>query len=116
VTPAEGLALNDRPLQILQVDQSNQFRSNIGLAELTGQPVKVKLSVQLPDSKVTPSIDVDLADDEFRQLNRLIDALHPGQTYNARITVQGLSGSGRVAAYASVIDNESKDPTYVPAQ
>jgi hypothetical protein len=39
-----------------------------------------------------------------------------GQTYNARISVEVISGTGRVTAYGSVIDNESKDPTYVPAQ
>lgn len=116
VTPAEGLGLGDRPLQVLQLEQSNQFRSNVGLTELTGQPVKVKLSLHLPDSKVTPSVDVQLAANEFRQLNQIIQAMNPGQTYNARITMQVLEGAGRVAAYASVIDNESKDPTYVPAQ
>jgi len=36
--------------------------------------------------------------------------------YNARIAVSVTGGSGRVAAYGSVIDNKSLDPTYVPAQ
>jgi hypothetical protein len=116
VTSTEGLALGDRPLQVLQLEQSDKFRSNVGLVELTGQPVKVKLFLHLPDSKVTPSVDVTLAPNEFRQLNQIIQAINPGQTYNARITMQVIEGAGRVAAYASVIDNESKDPTYVPAQ
>ena len=41
----------------------------------------------------------------------------PGQSiYNARISVEVTGGTGRVAAYGSVIDNKSLDPTYVPAQ
>ena len=36
--------------------------------------------------------------------------------YNARISVEVTSGSGRVASYGSVIDNATSDPTYVPAQ
>jgi hypothetical protein len=36
--------------------------------------------------------------------------------FNARVTVKVVSGTGRVSAYGSVIDNLSKDPTYVPAQ
>lgn len=116
LTPSEGLALGDRPLQVLQLEQSAQFRSNIGLAELSGAPARVKVFVHLPDSKSTPSVDVDLAPNEFRQLNSLLASIAPGQTYNARVTVQVVSGTGRVAAYASVLDNESKDPTYVPGQ
>jgi hypothetical protein len=48
---------------------------------------------------------------------RPILGLNPGkQTYNARLTVEVVAGTGRVTAYGSVIDNQSKDPTYVPAQ
>jgi len=32
------------------------------------------------------------------------------------VSVRVVGGSGRVAAYSSVIDNQSFDPTYVPAQ
>ena len=116
LTPLEGLGRTDRAQQVLQLEQSAQFRSNIGLAELTGNATSVKVFVHLPDSKSTPSVDVDLAPNEFRQLNSLIASVAPGQTYNARVTVQVTGGNGRVAAYASVLDNESKDPTYVPGQ
>jgi hypothetical protein len=36
--------------------------------------------------------------------------------YNARVTVKVISGQGRVTAYASVIDMQTNDPTFVPAQ
>ena len=42
--------------------------------------------------------------------------MNPGNTYNARITVEVISGTGRVTAYGSVVDNDTQDPTYVPAQ
>ncbi|HYS55417.1 MAG TPA: hypothetical protein VER58_16790 [Thermoanaerobaculia bacterium] len=44
--------------------------------------------------------------------------MNPAQanTYNARMIVEVTSGSGRVTAYGSVIDNRTQDPTYVPAQ
>jgi hypothetical protein len=116
VTPAEGIALGDRALQILQLEESDQFRSNIGLNELTGNSATVRLTLQLPDSKVTSATEVTLAPNEFLQLRPIL-GLNPGkQTYNARLTVEVIGGTGRVTAYGSVIDNESKDPTYVPAQ
>ena len=116
VTPAEGIGLGDRALQVLQLEQSQNFRSNLGLAELTGNPARVRVSLFLPDSKVTPSTEVDLAPNEFRQLNGVIAGMNPGNTYNARVTVEVISGTGRVTAYGSVVDNATQDPTYVPAQ
>ena len=118
VTPPDGVANGDRPLQVLQLEQSDRFRSNLGLVELTGNPVTVRVSLYMPDSKTTPSIDVSLGANEFRQLGGVI-ALFLGagtQTYNSRVSVQVIDGTGRVSAYGSVIDNQSSDPTYVPAQ
>ena len=37
-------------------------------------------------------------------------------TFNARVTVNVIGGEGRVTACASVIDLQTNDPTYVPAQ
>ena len=116
VTPEEGTGLGEAPLQVLQLEQSDDFRSNVGLVELTGNPVRVRVSLHRPDTKVTASTEIDLGANQFFQ-DRMVERLNPGQqTYNARITVEVISGSGRVSAYGSVIDNQSKDPTYVPAQ
>jgi hypothetical protein len=116
VTPDEGVGAGERALQVMQLEESSQFRSNVGLAELTGNAATVRLTLHLPDTKTTAVTELTLAPNEFRQLRPIL-GLNPGkQTYNARITVQVISGAGRVTAYGSVIDNESKDPTYVPAQ
>jgi hypothetical protein len=115
LTPAEGIGAGDRGQQILQLEESDGFRSNIGLTELSGNSATVRLTLHLPDSKVSASTELTLAPNEFRQL-RPIAGLSAGQTYNARLTVEVVGGTGRVAAYGSVIDNKSKDPTYVPAQ
>jgi Viral BACON domain len=118
VTPEEGIGLGDQPLEVLQLEESDHFRSNLGLAELTGNPVDLRISVHFPDTKVTASTNVTLAANEFRQYNRIVGLFTEAgkQTYNARVTVEVIGGTGRVTAYGSVIDNKSKDPTYVPAQ
>ncbi|HYH07916.1 MAG TPA: hypothetical protein VEK11_12735 [Thermoanaerobaculia bacterium] len=116
VTPNEGVGLGERPLQVMQLEESAGFRSNVGLAELTGNPATARVSVHLPDSKVTASVDVPLAANEFRQIRPILSLVPNAQSYNARVTVEVVGGSGRVTAYGSVIDNKSKDPTYVPAQ
>ena len=116
VTPNEAIALGSRPLQILQVEESARFRSNIGLAEVSGRPVKVEITVIPPDSKVSASLEVDLAANQFRQLGSLLGAMGLSETHNARVTVKVISGQGRVTAYAATIDSLTQDPTFVPAQ
>ena len=116
VTPLEAVGLGDRELQILQVEQSDAFRSNIGLAEVTGQPATVEITAFVPDTKVYPTIQVPLRANEFIQLNGLMTSLGYPTAYNARIQMRVIDGAGRVTAYASVVDNRTADPTYVPAQ
>jgi uncharacterized repeat protein (TIGR01451 family) len=116
VTPNEATGVGSRPLQILQVEESNRFRSNIGLAEVTGKPVTLEVSVVPPDAKITVVTEVQLQANEFRQLNSLLRSVGLADTYNARVSVRAIEGDGRVTAYASVIDMLTNDPTYVPAQ
>jgi hypothetical protein len=120
VSPAEGIGNGDRPLQILQLEESQNFRSNLGIAELSGSGAHVKITALIPDSKTTASTEFDIAPNEFRQFGSILSQFNLNQgnanLYNARVSVQVTSGSGRVTAYGSVIDNFSKDPTYVPAQ
>ncbi|HEV7767274.1 MAG TPA: hypothetical protein VGQ76_19890, partial [Thermoanaerobaculia bacterium] len=116
VTPNEATGVGSRPLQILQVEESNRFRSNIGLAEVTGNPVKIEIAVVPPDGKVTIVTEVQLQANEFRQFGAMLNSLGLPGTYNARVTIRAIEGAGRVTAYGSIIDMLTNDPTYVPAQ
>jgi uncharacterized repeat protein (TIGR01451 family) len=116
VTVAESAGAADaRTLHILQVEDSVRHRTNIGIAEVTGQPAVVELMIILPDSKITPVVEIPLAANEFRQFAPIRE-LALGNVYNARVTIRVISGSGRVTAYGAVIDELTGDPTYVPAQ
>ena len=115
VTVDQAAGVGGRTLHILQVEDSTRYRTNVGVAEVTGQPATVELQVVLPDSKITPTVSIPLAANEFRQFN-VIRELGLGNVYNARITVRVIGGNGRVTAYGSVIDEITQDPTYVPAQ
>jgi hypothetical protein len=113
VTPAQAVGSSERSLQVLQLEHSTRIRTNVGIAETTGQPARVEVSLILPDSKVTPVIAYDLAANEFRQLS-LGDFGLGNALYNVRATVRVVSGNGRVTAYGSAIDQVTQDPTYVP--
>lgn len=114
VTSVESIGLGNEPLQILQLEHSTRFRSNIGIAETTGNDVTAEVSVTVPDSKVTAKVPITLAANGFIQIS--LANFNLGNVYNARVSVKVISGSGKVTAYGSVIDNVTQDPTYVPAQ
>src|SRR5207302_1781360 len=65
---------------------------------------------------ITTPTNITHTPNEFRQLGSILSSLNAGNTYNARIIMRVTSGSGRVTAYGSVVDNLTSDPTYVPAQ
>jgi len=115
VTPADSAGKGDRDLQILQVEDSSRYYTNIGIAEVTGKPVTVEVAVVLPDSKVSPRTQIALAANGFFQQD-IIQAIGMTNVYNARVTVRVIGGDGKITAYGSVIDQKTKDATYIAAQ
>jgi len=114
VTTAQSVGNGERSLQLLQLEASDRFRTNIGLAETSGSSATAHVSLILPDSKFAISTDIPLAANEFRQIS--LASFGAGTVYNGRVTVSVNAGSGRLTAYGSVIDQLTQDPTYVPAQ
>ena len=116
VTATDAVGNGDRALQIVQLEESPAFRTNLGLVEVTGSPITVELLAYTPDSKVAARTVVPLGAGEYLQKGGIFKSLGFNNVYNGRITARVLSGTGRVAAYGSVIDNRTTDPTYVPSQ
>jgi hypothetical protein len=116
VTSTDAVGNGERGVELLQLEDTPQYRTNIGFVEVTGKPVRVRVTAQSPQSKISATVEFDLRAHEFIQ-QRLFPAMGFGNNvYNGRVTVQVVGGEGRVAAYGSVIDNRTVDPTYVPAQ
>ncbi len=116
VTATDAVGLNERGLEILQLEDSASFRSNVGLVEVTGNPIRVEMTMRTPDAKETGVLEFDLAGGEFMQIGRVFKSAGYTNVYNGRITLRVISGSGRIAGYGSVVDNRTEDPTYVPSQ
>lgn len=116
VTPAGAITTGSRPLQLLQVEESNRFSTEVGIAEVTGKPVELEISVIPQDSKVAAKVNVSLKANEYQSMPQLLKSMGLDGSYNARVTVKVLSGAGAATAYAAVTDKVTKDPTYVPAQ
>jgi hypothetical protein len=117
VTSREAVGFGDRGLELMQLEESAQFRTNLGLVEVTGNAVDLEISAYKPDTKVTTVVPFHLEANQFQQLGFVFSQKFQMPTvYNGRISIKVVGGEGRVAAYGSVVDNRTIDPTYVPAQ
>ncbi len=116
VTTADSVGNGDRALQVLQLEESPAFRTNLGLMEVTGNDATVELLAYSPDSKVASRLVVPLTAGQYIQKGGIFKSMGFNNVYNGRITARVISGTGRIAAYGSVVDNRTTDPTYVPSQ
>src|SRR6185295_9067680 len=91
VTPTDAVGNGERSLQLLQMEDSPRYRTNLGLAEVTGKAATAEITVILPDSKVAPKVSIPLAAFEYRQFP-IISSLGLGNVYNARISVKVIDG------------------------
>ena len=110
----EGAGFDGSPVQSIQIEQSDRFRTNIGFTEAAGNPITVR--VRLFDAGGTLALESThtlLANGQFQSS---LPGLGLSQLFNGRATWEVIAGSGRLFAYASVIDNASSDPIYVPAR
>jgi hypothetical protein len=117
VTPQQAIVLRSRPLQLLQVEESNRFSTDVGVAEVSGKAVDVEVSVIPPDAKVQIKATVSLAANEFRTMKQLLKSVGLGDgAYNVRVTVKVVGGAGAATAYATTTDLVTRDTTFLPAQ
>ena len=98
---------------LLQLRRDADFRSNVGMVNLTGQPIQVTADYYQADGTHLGTRTYDLAPFAFHQHTRAV----PGsQDVQGGFVVLGSPTAGAsFMAYASVVDNHSQDPTYIPA-
>ncbi len=97
---------------LVHIDSTAAFRCNVGLAEVSGSAATVR--VRLLDASGVERFAKDVvlqpyANEQFA----LADAGAPAIA-NGRIVVEIIEGNGRVLAYASVVDNRTGDPIFIP--
>jgi parallel beta-helix repeat protein/VCBS repeat-containing protein len=116
ITPQQAITASSRPLQLLQVEESNRFSTDVGVAEVGGKAVDLEISIIPQDAKVAAKTTLSLGANEFRTMKQLLKSIGVEGAYNARVTVKVVGGSGAATAYASTKDLKTNDLTFVPAQ
>jgi hypothetical protein len=106
--------VGEAPLAVLPT-ATGDHRVNLGVTELTGHPTTVAITMidSATGVSVTPSSFLVVEPYSNVQLNAILpDPAVPGDG-NPYLTVTAVSGEGRVAAYASVVDNPTGDAVFV---
>jgi hypothetical protein len=89
------------------------YRTNIGFFNVGAAPVDLALTLKRPDGSVIATKAFRLESDMMTQMN-LFSFMGASGTAAASLSMTG-SGNGSYVGYASVIDNASGDPVFVPA-
>ncbi len=95
--------------------RSRGFRTNIGLASAAGVTTRVELRLYLGDGTLLDTREVQLAPYAWHQETDVFAGLLTNEVRSAYAVVTPTSADALVFAYASVVDNRSGDPIYVPA-
>ncbi len=103
-------------VQLSQSDGNNTgYRTNIGLLNVTAQQLDVVIDLYDSDGAVVGTGSTVLEPFEHRQINRIFREVNSAAITNGFAVVSTTSPQGAFLAYASVVDNRSGDPVYIPA-
>ncbi|MFI5165765.1 MAG: WD40/YVTN/BNR-like repeat-containing protein [Thermoanaerobaculales bacterium] len=91
------------------------FRTNIGFVNATGSPITVQTDLFMADGTPLGSHVDTLAPYEFRQDTKIFETVTSNYVDDGFAVITSSTPDARFFAYASVIDNVSGAPVYVPA-
>ncbi|HEY0591168.1 MAG TPA: hypothetical protein VGF40_05345, partial [Thermoanaerobaculia bacterium] len=99
-------------LSVQQVAHSSQYRTNVGVVEGAGEKATVTISAYDRTGTKLTSVERALVPGQHLQINGLLQST---PTDDGRLEIEVTSGSGKVYAYGSVVDNRTNDPILVHA-
>ena len=109
VGPEAAIGALDPPAWLAPISRPGSSRVNAGFVETSGSPASVELLVRDRRGSVKGRLTVDLEAFESRQINDVHHSAAVTATAEDLFEVRVLSGSGRVVAWATAIDNGSND-------
>lgn len=101
---------------MMQLHQTSGYRTNIGFASLTN--AQISLTITLYDNNGTNlgAVSQTLEPYGCAQVDRIFLQVTNSDVVNGYAEVISTSTGARYMAYASVVDNKSGDPVFMPAQ
>ena len=94
---------------------SDGFRTNIGFVNATGSSIEVKVEMYAGEGTRLGEKTYTLKPFEYDQVSDIFGQVTNGEVENGFAVVSTTTSGARFFAYASVVDNRSGDPVYIPA-
>ncbi|HPW56369.1 MAG: SUMF1/EgtB/PvdO family nonheme iron enzyme [Thermoanaerobaculaceae bacterium] len=109
-----------QPARLVQLSQatsqSEGFRTNLGFVNTTGMTITIDCRLFRADSVLLGSQSFQLRPHEFKQIDKVFTRVTAAEVADGYAVLSTGTVDGAFLAYASVIDNRSGDPVYVPAR
>jgi hypothetical protein len=110
--PFSEFAGVDSTLSLQHLAESEEFRTNVGFVEGSGEAATIVLRAFNSAGQELASRQIDLRPFEHHQFNRLFREMNVSGA-DLRLEVAVTSPTGRITAYASVLHNRTDDPYLV---
>lgn len=91
------------------------MRTNLGLVNASLAPINVEITFWNPLGTPLGVRAVELKTLEYKQFNKVFEMVTSGRVDGGFLVVRSTTTGGRFFAFASVVDNVTNDPIYVPA-
>ncbi len=101
--------------RLVQLISTEDYRTNIGFVNLGGESITVEISLYRGDGSSLGSDSYNLRPFEYTQINDIIWDFSEDAIDDVFAVVLSNTADARFFAYASVIDNRTGDPVFIPA-
>ncbi len=91
------------------------FRTNLGFVNCTGMEAEVRIDLYRSNGVLLGSLERTLGPFMHRQENRIFERVTSDDLEDGFAVVSSPNVDARLMAYASVVDNATGDPIYIPA-
>jgi len=95
-------------------DLSSGTRANVGLVNLEGVPAEIDIDLYLADLQYLGRVSRQLEAYEFVQIDKIFGRVSPEDVPDGIAISRAKSSGTRYLVYASVIDNLTGDPIFIP--
>jgi hypothetical protein len=108
----EAAHVGTEPLLIAGLAETAAFRTNLGVANLGDSELMVSAEVRAPDGAALGSLEIAVPAHEVVQRNRVLRHLGAAVPEAASVVLRTDEPDARYAAWASVVDNRTNDPSF----
>ncbi|MEE4271264.1 MAG: hypothetical protein V2I67_06305 [Thermoanaerobaculales bacterium] len=105
-----------RLIQLSHSTSGGGFRTNLGLVNVTGGATDIRIELYDAAGDRLGVVNRDLEPYEYLQVGNVFSRVTSSDVPNGYAVVRTTTEDGRFLAQASVVDNATGDPVFVPAQ